>query len=105
MLPLSGFSQAPTTIDPKIAKEIDELEQRINKLQEKFKALKDAATTAPAKSPPAADALPAQLDKLFSWRSIGPANMGGRITSLAVFETDPTCYYVATASGGLLKTI
>jgi photosystem II stability/assembly factor-like uncharacterized protein len=43
-------------------------------------------------------------NKLFAWRSIGPANMGGRITSIAVFEPDPTCYYVATASGGLLKT-
>src|SRR5262249_32662002 len=49
--------------------------------------------------------LPAHLDRLFTWRPIGPANMGGRITSLAVFEADPTCYYVATASGGLLKTV
>ncbi len=31
--------------------------------------------------------------------------MGGRITDLAVFEPDPTTYWVATASGGLLKTI
>src|SRR5262249_3472943 len=38
------------------------------------------------------------------WRSIGPANMGGRITAFAVVENDPTTYYVATASGGLLKT-
>lgn len=38
------------------------------------------------------------------WRSIGPANMSGRITAVAVCETDPTLYYVATASGGLLKT-
>ena len=49
--------------------------------------------------------VPANLDRLLTWRSIGPANMGGRITSLAVFEADPTCYYAATASGGLLKTI
>ncbi|MBI2808309.1 MAG: PDZ domain-containing protein [Planctomycetes bacterium] len=53
---------------------------------------------------PQAGVLPAQLDRLFAWRPIGPANMGGRITSIAVFEADPTCYYVATASGGLLKT-
>src|SRR5579871_3700022 len=38
------------------------------------------------------------------WRSIGPANMGGRITALAVCESDPSTYWVATASGGLLKT-
>src|SRR5207247_1812251 len=42
--------------------------------------------------------------KTMTWRSIGPANMGGRITALAVFEADPSTYYVATASGGLLKT-
>ena len=42
--------------------------------------------------------------KKMNWRSIGPANMGGRITALAVVESDPTTYYVATASGGLLKT-
>src|SRR3954471_379539 len=53
--------------------------------------------------PPAS--APAHLDKVLNWRSIGPANMGGRITALAVFEADPSCYYVATASGGLLKTI
>ena len=31
--------------------------------------------------------------------------MGGRITAISVFEADPTTYWVATASGGLLKTI
>jgi photosystem II stability/assembly factor-like uncharacterized protein len=30
--------------------------------------------------------------------------MGGRITAVSVFEADPTTYWVATASGGLLKT-
>src|SRR5579883_221706 len=39
-----------------------------------------------------------------TWRCIGPANMGGRITALAVYEADPTTYWVGTASGGLLKT-
>ncbi len=42
--------------------------------------------------------------KSLTWRSIGPANMGGRITALAVYEADPTTYWIATASGGLLKT-
>ena len=36
--------------------------------------------------------------------NIGPANMSGRITAISVFEADPTTYWVATASGGLLKT-
>ncbi len=40
----------------------------------------------------------------FRWRSIGPANMGGRITSLAVVEKDSNIWWAASASGGLLKT-
>ncbi len=44
-----------------------------------------------------------QMD-LVKWRSIGPANMGGRIISLAVYEADPSTWWAATASGGLLKT-
>lgn len=45
------------------------------------------------------------ITKILAWRSIGPANMGGRVTGLAVFEGDPSTWYVATASGGLLKTV
>jgi photosystem II stability/assembly factor-like uncharacterized protein len=37
-------------------------------------------------------------------RSIGPANMGGRVTGIAVVEKKPSTAYVATASGGLWKT-
>src|SRR5262245_7529831 len=50
-------------------------------------------------------AVPPEWIKKMTWRSIGPANMGGRITSLAVCESDPMTYWVATAGGGLLKTI
>jgi photosystem II stability/assembly factor-like uncharacterized protein len=38
-------------------------------------------------------------------RPLGPANMGGRITSLAVVESRPATFYVAAASGGLWKTV
>ncbi len=40
-----------------------------------------------------------------TWRSIGPANMAGRIVAISVFEADPSTYWIATASGGLLKTV
>ena len=49
--------------------------------------------------------MPESWAKQFTWRSIGPASMGGRITAISVFEADPTTYWVATASGGLVKTI
>lgn len=38
------------------------------------------------------------------WRSIGPANMSGRITAISVYEADSRIWWAATASGGLLKT-
>lgn len=38
------------------------------------------------------------------WRSIGPSTMGGRIISLAVYEAQPSTWWAATASGGLIKT-
>jgi hypothetical protein len=49
-------------------------------------------------------ALPDDFAKAFTWRSIGPANMGGRIVALSVFENDPTTWWAATSSAGLLKT-
>src|ERR1043165_2116202 len=38
------------------------------------------------------------------WRSIGPANMGGRIADIEGVPGNPNVVYVATASGGLFKT-
>jgi S1-C subfamily serine protease/photosystem II stability/assembly factor-like uncharacterized protein len=49
--------------------------------------------------------MPAEWVKTLKWRSIGPAGMGGRITAISVFEADPSTWWIATASGGLLKTI
>ncbi|MCI0702119.1 MAG: hypothetical protein L0241_13635 [Planctomycetia bacterium] len=39
-----------------------------------------------------------------SARCIGPANMGGRITDLAVVDDNPNLFYVAAAGGGVWKT-
>ncbi len=41
----------------------------------------------------------------FRWREIGPCNMGGRITDLAVVESRPSEFYVAAATGGVWKTV
>jgi hypothetical protein len=40
-----------------------------------------------------------------TWRCIGPSNMGGRIDDFAVVESNPSIIYVATASGGVWKTV
>ena len=42
--------------------------------------------------------------KPLAWRPIGPGNMGGRITSLAVSRQDSSRWWASTASGGLLRT-
>src|SRR5437867_6997132 len=47
------------------------------------------------------------FEKVFErldWRSIGPANMGGRVADVEGVPGDPSIVYVATASGGLWKT-
>ena len=47
------------------------------------------------------------IEQAFSrleWRSIGPANMGGRIADVEGVPGDPNVVYVASASGGLWKT-
>jgi len=60
--------------------------------------------------PPAAP-LPAPINqsedpilKRFVWRSIGPANMGGRVDDIAVNENSPSTFYVGFATGGIWKT-
>jgi photosystem II stability/assembly factor-like uncharacterized protein len=44
------------------------------------------------------------LQKL-EWRSIGPANMGGRVADVEGVAGNPNIVYVASASGGLWKTV
>src|SRR5205814_5724660 len=41
----------------------------------------------------------------FRWRSIGPANMSGRVTDVEGVAGNPKVFYVATATGGIWKTI
>ena len=47
---------------------------------------------------------PSPFDNL-EFRNIGPATMSGRIDDLAVLESNPSIFYVATATGGLWKTV
>jgi hypothetical protein len=60
-----------------------------------------AQQPAASSSPSATGQTP--LDALH-FRSIGPASMSGRISDLAVYEPNPSLYYVATAHGGVWKT-
>jgi photosystem II stability/assembly factor-like uncharacterized protein len=58
----------------------------------------------PSPSPTAAPLLSASALKTLKARAIGPAVMGGRISDIALDPVDPRTYYVALATGGLMKT-
>ncbi len=87
---------------------IAELQKQVEELKKQLEALKPKTvpTTPPATvpAPPAAGPLNADWVKSLNWRAIGPANMGGRIVALSVFDADPNYFFVATGGGGLLKT-
>ncbi len=68
-----------------------------------------AAAPLSAQAPvPAAPAAPAPLDSAtlagFRWRSVGPANMAGRITDIEGIPAPSKTFYVAAATGGIWKT-
>ncbi len=79
--------------------QIAEIEKQIAELAKKVNDLK----TQPGVQPPAE--APTDWVKALHWRCVGPASMGGRITAISAFEADPTTFWIATASGGLLKTV
>jgi len=97
--PTSG--QAPPSRD----QQIQETEKRLQELQKQLEALKNQPSTGGTAVATAEGTLPADWLKAMTWRCIGPATMGGRITAISVYEADPTTYWIATASGGLLKTV
>ena len=45
-----------------------------------------------------------EVMKNMTWRPIGPANMGGRVTDIDGIPGDPATFYVSGADGGLFKT-
>jgi photosystem II stability/assembly factor-like uncharacterized protein len=65
-------------------------------------ALGGLAATLSGQSPVRPAVLP--FDRL-QFREIGPATPSGRIDDFAVLERDPATFYVATATGGLWKTV
>ena len=96
ILGLPGVARPGPGDDSK--KEIADVEKQILELKKKLDELRKGKLAT-------ITAVPDSAIAKMNWRCIGPANMGGRVTALAVVESDPATYYVATASGGLLKTV
>ncbi|GMV06580.1 MAG: hypothetical protein AMXMBFR53_28560 [Gemmatimonadota bacterium] len=67
-----------------------------------------ALTAAPLSAPLAAQApspaSPADALKAVPFRSIGPTNMGGRVSDVDGIPGDPRIFYVSGADGGIFKT-
>jgi photosystem II stability/assembly factor-like uncharacterized protein len=67
-------------------------------------ALLFLAAAAPAPTPAPPPLVTASALKTLKARAIGPAIMGGRISDIALDPSDPHTFYVALATGGLMKT-
>ncbi|MBL8764569.1 MAG: hypothetical protein JNM07_09910 [Phycisphaerae bacterium] len=63
-----------------------------------------SAGQTPPESLPTPRTLKASDFKGLTWRSVGPANMGGRVAAIALKPGDAKTFYVGLATGGLWKT-
>jgi len=109
-----GGGAAATSAQPDQNRQLDEILKQLESLRRQVEDIRKGAAKTTDTSKPADQvaatpavpdsALPEDWVKAFRWRSIGPAGMGGRITAISVYEADPTTWWIATASGGLLKT-
>jgi S1-C subfamily serine protease/photosystem II stability/assembly factor-like uncharacterized protein len=121
-------STPPTIKDPSVDNRLNAIEKQLGEIAKMLQGIKPSAESKPegspskdpntkdpnAKDPTSKDkeiakpkwdgSIPKEWTKGIRWRSIGPANMGGRIVDLAVNERDPNTWWAATASGGLIKT-
>src|SRR5437016_4544879 len=100
-------SSPPSRLWGRIGEETQSRRRTLRMIRSAFRSLTALLVlTAPislfAQEPAKGDAA---LLKNLTLRPLGPASMGGRVTDLAVDETHPATYYVATASGGLWKTV
>jgi photosystem II stability/assembly factor-like uncharacterized protein len=92
-----GVADEPKPRDQQIA----DIEKQLKELAKKLDDLKKPSATAALAQ---TGTFPQEWTKELKWRCIGPAAMGGRIVAISVCEADPCIYWIATASGGLLKT-
>ena len=102
---LLGTASPSRAQDRPTAEQIEVLRKQVEELKAQLDRLEKGGASAESTEGEAGTAIPEGWIENLSWRSIGPANMGGRITALAVVEDVPSHYWVATASGGLLKTV
>lgn len=105
----------PATSEAKASERLDKIEKQLEEIGKFLQSMKQAPgaakSSASTQSSTVAENKPQWKGEIsrewlkgIRWRGIGPANMGGRITDIAVNEADPSTWWAATASGGLIKT-
>ena len=62
------------------------------------------AFAAPGLSAQLTQPIPDNVMEAFRWRSIGPANIMGRVTDVQGLPSPSTTFYVASAASGVWKT-
>ena len=94
---------------------LEKIEKQLAEIGKFLQSMKKTPTEDPAKSATGAAGVSESKSewsgeiskewlKGIRWRGIGPANMGGRITDIAVNENDPSTWWAATGGAGLIKT-
>ena len=106
----AGKTNSPSTTDDRL----DKLEKQLGEITKFLQSMKPSSSAESMKKETTSGAketvkawdgeLSRQWLKGIRWRGIGPANMGGRITDIAVNESDPSTWWAATGGGGLIKT-
>jgi len=71
---------------------------------EENEALSGAPQARPEDSPEPKRLLRPEDLKGLAWRSVGPANMGGRVAAIAVAPGNPRTFFIGYGTGGLFKT-
>src|SRR5262245_23665404 len=79
-----GRSDSAAAPAPDRDKQIADLEKQLLDLQKQLKSLKDGGSLKVLSA--SEEVLPVGWVNKFQWRCIGPATMGGRITSIAVYD-------------------
>jgi photosystem II stability/assembly factor-like uncharacterized protein len=96
---------SPTTKKPAEEKVDESTAQAAERVEKQPAASSPAVAASAAAAPTNAKTFTPDWFKSLTWRCVGPAAMGGRVVDIAVVDSDPCCFYVATASGGLFKTM
>ena len=111
--PVDAKPEPSTATDDRLGK----IEKQLEELSKFLQSMKQPAASETTKTSASSEASPppkvetpwnGEISrdwlKGIRWRGIGPANMGGRITDLAINEEDPSTWWAATGGGGLIKT-